>query len=116
MRRNSAVAGKPAHWTIGAKGLEETALIDCASPPSGPPLFSALGDIGGFRHEDLTVSPTRGMETNPQMSSIDSLDFAELNPAVVVRGECGNAAKAAHIRSTAARPGSSASAWVGECV
>lgn len=77
--------GKPTHWTIGARGLEETAVIDLVSPPSGPPLLSALGDIGGFRHDDLTLSPSRGMETNPQMSNIDSLDFAEQNPAIVVR-------------------------------
>ena len=80
-----ADAGRPTHWTVGARGLEETAVIDLVSPPSGPPLLSALGDIGGFRHDDLTVSPARGMETNPLLTNTDSLDFAEQNPSVVAR-------------------------------
>jgi len=87
---SNADVGGPTHWAIGARGLEETAVIDLVSPPSGPPLLSALGDIGGFRHDDLTISPTRGMETNPQTSNTDSLDFAELNPAFVVRVGRGN--------------------------
>ena len=82
---SNADAGGATHWTIGARGLEETAIIDLVSPPSGPPLLSALGDIGGFRHDDLTVSPARGMETNPQMNNTNSLDFAEQDPAFVVR-------------------------------
>ncbi|MGI5041762.1 xyloglucanase, partial [Streptomyces sp. JAC128] len=39
------------------KGLEGTAVNDLASPPSGAPLLSALGDIGGFRHTDLDAVP-----------------------------------------------------------
>ncbi len=36
------------------KGLEETAVLDLISPPTGAPLISGLGDIGGFRHTSLT--------------------------------------------------------------
>jgi hypothetical protein len=40
------------------QGLEETAVNDLAAPPSGgAQLLSALGDIGGFRHTDLTKVP-----------------------------------------------------------
>ena len=81
----NADTGGPTHWAVGARGLEETAVIDLVSPPAGPPLLSALGDIGGFRHDDLSVSPSRGMETNPQMGNTDSFDFAEQNPSFVVR-------------------------------
>ncbi|ASO21013.1 photosystem II stability/assembly factor-like uncharacterized protein [Actinoalloteichus hoggarensis] len=69
-------------------GLEETAVLDLASPPSGAPLLSALGDIAGFRHDDLDTVPTR-MFSAPNFTSTTSLDFAETNPDVVVRA--GNA-------------------------
>ena len=73
------------HWTPRAAGLEETAVLDLVSPPAGASLISALGDIGGFRHDDLTVSPTAGMFTGPVFSTTTGLDFAEAAPALVVR-------------------------------
>ncbi|CAM5226970.1 cellulose binding domain-containing protein [Streptomyces narbonensis] len=66
------------------KGLEETAVLDLASPPSGAPLISALGDIGGFRHTDLTKVPSM-MFTGPNFTSTTSVDFAETKPDTVVR-------------------------------
>ncbi|MEK8033025.1 xyloglucanase [Ideonella sp. DXS29W] len=66
------------------KGLEETAVLDLVSPPSGPPLISALGDIGGFRHDDLKKVPAL-MHVTPNFTSTNSMDFAELNPSVVAR-------------------------------
>ncbi|GAA3821660.1 cellulose binding domain-containing protein [Sphaerisporangium flaviroseum] len=65
-------------------GLEETAVLDLISPPSGAPLVSALGDIGGFRHNDLTRVPAM-MFTAPNFTSTTSLDYAEANPSVMVR-------------------------------
>ncbi|WP_234104443.1 cellulose binding domain-containing protein, partial [Streptomyces venezuelae] len=66
------------------QGLEETAVLDLASPPSGAPLISALGDIGGFRHTDLTKVPSM-MFTGPNFTSTTSVDFAETKPGTVVR-------------------------------
>ncbi|MFF5436000.1 cellulose binding domain-containing protein [Streptomyces achromogenes] len=67
------------------RGLEETAVNDLAAPPSGDAqLFSALGDIGGFRHTDLASVPSM-MYTSPTFTSTTSLDFAESNPDTVVR-------------------------------
>ncbi|MET8078544.1 cellulose binding domain-containing protein [Streptomyces sp. NPDC005303] len=66
------------------QGLEETAVNDLASPPSGAPLLSALGDVGGFRHTDLTKVPSM-MFTSPNFTTTTSLDFAETNPNTVVR-------------------------------
>ncbi|GID92294.1 cellulose binding domain-containing protein [Amorphoplanes digitatis] len=77
-----------------AKGLEETAVLDLASPPSGAPLVSALGDIGGFHHADLDAVPAT-FHDQPSLGSNTSLDFAELNPQVFVR--VGNADAAPHI-------------------
>jgi hypothetical protein len=65
-------------------GLEETAALDLISPPTGAPLLSALGDIGGFVHTSLTSVPAM-MYTQPNLGSTTSIDFAELNPATIVR-------------------------------
>lgn len=66
-----------------AKGIEETAVLDLVSPPSGAPLLSILGDIGGFVHNDVTVVPTTCW--TPIAGTNRSIDFAELNPAYVAR-------------------------------
>ncbi|RSD07878.1 xyloglucanase [Amycolatopsis eburnea] len=79
-------------WDSGGKitlkpvvgGLEETAVLDLISPPSGAPLLSGLGDIGGFRHDSLDAVPAT-MYTQPVFTTTTSLDYAELSPATIVR-------------------------------
>jgi hypothetical protein len=65
-------------------GLEETAVLDLISPPTGAPLVSGLGDIGGFRHTNLDAVPP-SMFTQPVFTTTTSLDYAERNPSVMVR-------------------------------
>ncbi len=65
-------------------GLEETAVQDLISPPTGAPLISGLGDIGGFRHTNLDAVPA-SMFTGPVFTSTTSLDYAETNASVLVR-------------------------------
>ncbi|WP_305783981.1 cellulose binding domain-containing protein [Symbioplanes lichenis] len=77
-----------------AKGIEETAVLDLAAPPTGAPLVSALGDIGGFHHAALDAVPPNFHDT-PSLGSNTSLDFAELSPQVFAR--VGNADAAPHI-------------------
>ncbi|GAB3456736.1 WD40/YVTN/BNR-like repeat-containing protein [Actinophytocola sediminis] len=67
-----------------AAGLEETAVLDLISPPSGAPLISGLGDIGGFRHNNLTAVPST-IFVQPNFTSTTSLDYAERSPGVMVR-------------------------------
>ncbi|HXR06718.1 MAG TPA: hypothetical protein VN765_05275 [Candidatus Acidoferrum sp.] len=86
----SADSGGDTHWSIWADGIEETAIIDLASPPAGAHLISAFGDIGGFTHDDLDATPAQGMHLHPLFTTGSSLDFAENNPNVVIR--TGNAA------------------------
>lgn len=81
----AADAGMGTHWTVGAEGIEENAITDLVSPPVGPHLVSAMGDIAGFRHDDLHVSPPGGMWTNPLLSTVTSIAFAEKKPNVFVR-------------------------------
>ena len=69
---------------VAAVGIEETAVQDLISPPSGTAhLISAISDVGGFTHNDLTRPSV--MDANPVFTSGNSLDFAELNPGFIVR-------------------------------
>nr|WP_234414489.1 X2-like carbohydrate binding domain-containing protein [Paenibacillus sp. CAA11] len=67
---------------VAAKGVEETAVIDLISPPAGAHLISGLGDVTGFRHDDLTKAPAK-MMINPR--STTGMDYAELDPSFIVR-------------------------------
>ena len=71
-----AEAGRSTHWSVRAQGLEETAVLDLISPPWGPPLISALGDIGVYRHDRLDVVPPDGQASNPVSGTSPSLDYA----------------------------------------
>ena len=77
----AADVGAATHWKFDDDGLEETVALDLASPPAGASLLSGVGDIAGFRHDDLDVSPPDGMYGNPVFGNTQSLDFAELAPA-----------------------------------
>jgi photosystem II stability/assembly factor-like uncharacterized protein len=90
-RQASAVErGAPTPWTFVNDGLEETVVAELASPPTGAPLLSALFDLGGFRHDDLTVSPAAGaLQTSRGTST--SIAVAELSPAKMVRTHSGPA-------------------------
>jgi xyloglucan-specific exo-beta-1,4-glucanase len=84
---------------VMAQGIEETAVIDLISPPSGAPLISALGDIRGFRHNNLDTPPSAQFS---KLSSSTSLDFAELSPSYIVRvgnGDSDNCEKSCAISS-----------------
>ncbi len=73
------------NWTVGANGLEETVVTGLWAPPSGKTLLlSAMGDIYGFAHQDLTVSPPQQMFTNPLSTPAD-IDFEQNTPSTVVR-------------------------------
>ncbi|RUS34089.1 endo-1,4-beta-glucanase [Jimgerdemannia flammicorona] len=80
---NNADSGKQTHWSPVTKGLEETSVQDLASPPSGPALFDAIGDLGGFTHQN--VSRAAQMWTNPMCSSGSSVNFAGQKPSYVAR-------------------------------
>ncbi len=81
-----SVHGNATHWSIGALGVEETDITALVSPPSGPAhLLSQMGDLGGFTHTDLTVSPANGQQRPPIFTTGTSIDFAQNNPLFVAR-------------------------------
>lgn len=82
--RTFADVKAPLEWRFTNAGLEETATLELISPPQGAPLISALGDIGGFRHDDL-FSAKNSTYFVPNGTTTRGLDFAELKPDIMVR-------------------------------
>ncbi len=80
-----ADADKTVHFRFSPQGLEETVVGVLASPPTGPALYSGMGDICGFRHDELDQAPKTGMYSDPTCSWTTGLDFAEASPNVMVR-------------------------------
>jgi xyloglucan-specific exo-beta-1,4-glucanase len=48
-------------------------------------LLSGVGDVDGFRHDDLSVSPEQGSFEGPRLSNTEDLAFAGRKPEVMVR-------------------------------
>ncbi|MFE5580507.1 RICIN domain-containing protein [Kitasatospora sp. NPDC056531] len=92
---NATDNGGTSHWTVGARGLEETALANAIAPPTGATLITSMGDQGGFLYEGLTKEPS-GRLSNPTMSSSTDIDFAQSNPSVMVRVGRGGAQNGAY--------------------
>ncbi|WP_410675303.1 RICIN domain-containing protein [Amycolatopsis sp. cmx-4-68] len=79
----AADRGGATHWTVPAEGLEETAVLGLVAPPGGK-LISALGDVGGFRHDDVNAVPAAA-SSGPRFTNTTGIDFAQARPAIVVR-------------------------------
>jgi hypothetical protein len=55
------------------------------SPPQGVPLVSAIGDYGGFVHDDLDRSPAQGAMAPPRFSDTMDVAGAPKDPNLLVR-------------------------------
>ncbi|MGC1378225.1 MAG: DNRLRE domain-containing protein [Anaerolineales bacterium] len=78
-----------------AQGMEETSVGDLVSPPASSParLFSGVGDVGGWRHDDLDAVPAASLAyTVPDSSGVNSIDYAEASPSFLVRVSAGGIA------------------------
>lgn len=76
--------GGTVNISVMAKGIEELAILGLISPPSGAHLVSAVGDVAGFRHDDLLTPPST-VFLNPHWASSFGIDYAELVPSYIVR-------------------------------
>lgn len=76
---------EPVQLEVRAMGIEETAIFDFVSPnqndENAPDLYSIMGDIYGFRHDDADVAPT---EHYGDFRSTD-IDCAAMDYNIVVR-------------------------------
>lgn len=74
----------PVTWSFDNRGLEETCVLRLVSPPWGAPLYSAMGDQGGFSHWDLAAAPSRG-QGEPPWGTSHSVAAAWGRPGLLVR-------------------------------
>jgi photosystem II stability/assembly factor-like uncharacterized protein len=81
----AADAGKSTHWVFHDQGLEETVPLTLISPPEGAHLLSGVGDVDGFRHDDLDQSPAEGTFSGQRYGNTEHLAFAGKKPSFIVR-------------------------------
>ncbi|KAB7772436.1 sialidase family protein [Xanthomonas maliensis] len=78
-----AAPQQPLQWWFQDRGLEETVPLDLLSPMQGAHLLSALGDIDGFRHDDLERA--QWQFAGPRLTNGESIDAAGQAPQWMVR-------------------------------
>lgn len=81
----AADSGGKTRWNFCDDGLEETVPLALASPPIGAHLLSGVGDIDGFVHDDLDMSPAHGSFAGPHFINTQEIAFAARNAQFVVR-------------------------------
>jgi hypothetical protein len=79
-----ADSGQSIDWGFDVEGLEQTVPLDLASPPKGPYLLAAVGDVGGAAYDRLDASPSGGLFT-PENQTNQSVAFAGRAPLKLVR-------------------------------
>jgi photosystem II stability/assembly factor-like uncharacterized protein len=77
--------GQPTHWSALAVGIEETVALELDSASEGAHLISAIGDYGGFVHQDLDHPAAEGSSSPPRFGNTTGVASAALEPNVVVR-------------------------------
>ena len=96
----AADAGGPVTWIFQDQGLEETVPLALISPPTGAHLISGVGDIDGFRHDDVDVSPPQGTFAGRRFSSTRDIVYAGGQPEIMVRSGNGGGPGAQIARSS----------------
>jgi hypothetical protein len=81
----AADRNQPTHWSVMAKGIEETVALELDSARDGAHLVSAIGDYGGFVHWDMDRPSPEGASAPPRMGNTTGVETAALNPNVIVR-------------------------------
>ena len=71
-------------WYFNDNVIEETVALQLISPSSGAHLLTAMGDIDGFRHDNLDVSPAQRYQ--PTRGTTLSIAYAENVPLKIVKG------------------------------
>ena len=91
------------HLQPSAFGIEETAIQDLVAPAGDVDLVSAMLDLGGFVHDDVSTIPQSFQ--NPYFGGSTSVDAAGLAPEVIVRA--GTGGDGAHVVAASVDSGAS---------
>ncbi|MBB3827290.1 photosystem II stability/assembly factor-like uncharacterized protein [Xanthomonas arboricola] len=94
---------QPLQWWFQDRGLEETVPLDLLSPMAGAHLLSALGDIDGFRHDDLDTAQLQ--YAGPRLTNGESIDAAGQASMTVVRSGTVRDRRNNEIRALVSRDG-----------
>ncbi len=76
--------GRATSWSVGAIGIEETAVLSLTSPSTGAQLYAGIGDIGCFRVDDAGASARPVVLGPPRLSNCNSVAVASQAPEHVV--------------------------------
>jgi len=76
--------GNVVQWDFAAANLELASALEIRSPSGGATLLGAMGSVGGSAWDNLSTTPRAGLFA-PTSESNRSVDFAQLNPAILAR-------------------------------
>ncbi len=77
-------AGGKVEFAFENNNLEETVILGLESPPTGPKVLMAAGDVGGTAFDDFSKTPSHGL-FSPMNKTNQSVAFAALKPNIIVR-------------------------------
>jgi photosystem II stability/assembly factor-like uncharacterized protein len=75
--------GGKVDFDFADENLEETVILGLESPPSGPRLMAAVGDVAGGAWDDVTTGPSRLFA--PEYETNQSVAYAALKPQIMAR-------------------------------
>jgi photosystem II stability/assembly factor-like uncharacterized protein len=77
-------AGGQVDFHFRNDNFEETVVLGLESPPAGPHVLMAAGDVGGTAFDDFSQTPRHGL-FSPMNKTNQSVAFAARKPNIIVR-------------------------------
>ncbi len=75
--------GGKVDFDFNDSNLEETVILGLESPPAGPRVIAAVGDVGGGAWDDVTTGPSRLFTAEHETNQ--SVAYAALKPEIMAR-------------------------------
>src|SRR6185437_1309172 len=81
--RHEKIGGGKVDFDFADANLEETVILGLESPPAGPRVMAAAGDVAGGAWDDVTTGPSRLF--TPEYETNQSVAYAALRPQIMAR-------------------------------